>query len=105
MIELENSLLPKLTKYITFWKRYVDETICFVKRGTTEFIISVLNSFDKNIQFTFEEENDETIPFLDILISRKRNNITTTLYRKSTCNDIYLNWNAFASATWKKEGL
>ena len=39
MFELENSLLPKLTKYTTFWKRYVDETICFVKRGTTEFII------------------------------------------------------------------
>ena len=76
LIELENSLLPKLTKYITFWKRYVDDTICFVKIDTTEFIISVLNSFDINIQFTFEEENDETIPFLDILVSRKRNDIT-----------------------------
>ena len=28
--------------------------------------------------------------------------ITTTFYRKSTCNDIYLNWNAFAPATWKR---
>ena len=80
LIELENSLLPKLTKYITFWKRYVDDTICFVKIDTTEFIISVLNSFDINIQFTFEEENDETIPFLDILISMNRNDITTTVY-------------------------
>ena len=35
MIELENSLLPKLTKYITFWKRYVDDTISIVKIGTT----------------------------------------------------------------------
>ena len=91
LIELENSLLPKLTKYITLWKQYVDDTICFVKVGTTEFIISVLNSIDKNIQFTFEEENNETIPFLDILISRKRNYITTTVYQKSTCNDTYLN--------------
>ena len=91
LIELENSLLPKLTKYITLWKQYVDDTICFVKVGTTEFIISVLNSIDKNIQFTFEEENNETIPFLDILISRKRNYITATVYQKSTCNDTYLN--------------
>ena len=80
MIKLENSILPNLTKYITFWKRYVGDTICFVKLGTTEFIIYVLNSFDKNIQFTFAEENDETIPFLDILISGKRNDITTTVY-------------------------
>ena len=42
MIELEN-----LVKYITFWKQYVDDTICFVKIGTTEFIISVFNSFKK----------------------------------------------------------
>ena len=54
MVELENSLLPDLTKYITFWKRNVDDAICFVKKGTTEFIISVFNSFEKNIQFTFE---------------------------------------------------
>ena len=51
-----------------------------MKIGTTECIISVLSSFDKNIQFTFEKENDETIPFLGILISRKRNNITTKVY-------------------------
>ena len=56
MIQLENSLLPDLTNYITFWKQYVDDTICFVKTGTAEFITSVLNSFDKNIQITFEEE-------------------------------------------------
>ena len=48
MIELENLLLPNLTKHIRFWKRYVDDTISFVKIGTTEFI-SVLNSFDKKI--------------------------------------------------------
>ena len=49
MVELENSLLPNLTKYIGFWKRSVDDTIFFVKIGTTEFIISILNSFNKNL--------------------------------------------------------
>ena len=61
MIELGNSLLPNFTKYITFWKRYVDDTICFVKIDTTELIISFLNIFDKNVQFTYEEENDEIL--------------------------------------------
>ena len=69
-IELENSPLPNLTKYITFWKRYIDDKFFFMKIGTTGFIISVLNSFDKNIQFMFE--NNETIPFLDIFICRKK---------------------------------
>ena len=79
MIQLENSLLPNLTNYITFWKQYVDDTICFVKTATAEFITSVLNSFDKNIQITFEEENDETVPFLYILISTKRNTIIVSM--------------------------
>ena len=101
-IELENSLLPNLTKHIKFWKRYAHDTVCFAKIGTTEVIVSFLNSFGKNIQFTFEEENDEIIPFLDTLISKNRNDITTSVYRKLTCNDIYLNWNAFAQATWER---
>ena len=54
------------------------------------------------MQFTFEQENDETISFLDILISRKRNDITITVYRKSTCNDIHVNWNAYTPATLKR---
>ena len=65
---------------------------------TSEFIISVLNTFDKNIQYTFEE-NDEKIPFLDIWIISNRNDNTTTVCRRSACNNIYLNWNLSASAT------
>ena len=42
MMELENSLAPNMTKYIIYWKQYVDDTIYFVNIGTTEFIISVL---------------------------------------------------------------
>ena len=102
MIELEKSLLANLSKHIMLWKQYGDDINCFVKIGTTKFIISVLNSFEKNTQFTFEEGNDETIPFLDNFISRKRNDITAAVYRKSTCNVIYLNWNAFALCPWKR---
>ena len=102
MTEPENSYLPNLTKYMTFWKRYVHDTICFVKIGTTELIIFVLNSFDKHVQFMFKEENYKTIPFLDTLITRKINYITTTVYQKSTSNHIYLNWNAFAPPLWKR---
>ena len=42
---------------------------------------------------------------MDILISRKRNYITTTVYRKSSYNDIYLNWNSFARTIWKRGAL
>ena len=46
MIELKRSLIPNIRK-IKFWRRYVDDTICFVKIGSIEYIRSVLNSFHK----------------------------------------------------------
>ena len=105
MIELETSLLPRLSDYIQFWKRYVDDTICFIKIGSVNNILSVLNSFDMNIEFTYETENEGKLPFLDVILIRKGNDITTTVYRKATNNDVYLDWNAFAPNTWKRGTL
>ena len=99
MIELEKAILPELTECIKYWKRYLDDTISFVKLGTISYIITKLNSFDNNIQFTFEEEDKGALPFLDVLIRRKGNSILTTVFRTHTNNDIYLNWNTFAPDT------
>ena len=65
------------------------------------YILCSLNSFDENIQFTFKSESKGTMPFLDVLLCRNGRELTTTVYRKKTNNDIYLNWNAFATASWK----
>ena len=54
---IENSILLNLTKYITFWKLCVDDMISFLKICYIAFIISVLNSFDKNIHFKFEKKS------------------------------------------------
>ena len=31
MVELEKILMPKLDKEVTLWRRFVDDTICFLK--------------------------------------------------------------------------
>ena len=80
MIELEKVVLPELC--IRYWKRYVDDTICFVKSGTINYVITKLNSFDSNIQFTFEEEDKGALPFLDVLIQRNGDSIVTTISLK-----------------------
>ena len=49
MIELEKAVFSELTDCIKYWKRYVDDTISFVKLGTINYIITKLNSFDNNI--------------------------------------------------------
>ena len=77
----------------------------FVKIGTINYITKILNNFDPNIKFTYEVEKECKLPFLDVLLIRKGNNIITTIYRKATTNDIYLNWNLFALTTWKRGTL
>ena len=56
MVNLERSLVPKLNVYINFWKRSVDDTINFVKIGSVEYLLSVLNNFPPKIKFTYEME-------------------------------------------------
>ena len=102
MIELEKAVLPELTECFKYWRRYVDNTISFVKLGAMNYIIIKLNSFDNNIQLTFEEEDKGKLPFLDVLIQRMSNTIMTTILRKLTNDEIYLNWNVFAPDTWKR---
>ena len=92
MVELERSLLPKLSSYMTSWKRYVDDTIAYVKTDAIDHDLFILNSFHGNISFTYEREINGKISFLDILILRNGNSFETIVHRKSALNDIYLHW-------------
>ena len=50
-----------------------------------------LNSFHENIKFTYELEQDNSISFLDVLITRENyGNMETGVYRKPTHTDVYL---------------
>ena len=82
MVDLERSLVPLVTAELSFWKRYVDDTITFVKIGTVDHILSMLNNFDPNIQFTYETEHNFKLAFLDVMLYRDGENAVTTVYRK-----------------------
>ena len=91
MVELETKTIPTVTDSIFHWRRYVGDTFVFGKKGCVEHVLARLNSFHKNIQLTYELENQNNLPFLDILLIRKGTKIETAVYRKSTNNRIYLN--------------
>ena len=104
MVELENCIVPRLNSHLRFWK-HIDNTLTIVKEGSINHLLQQLNSFHPNIEFTFEIESSGRIPFIDILIIRKKNSIETTVYRKSIATGIYLNWFSFAPNTWKRGTL
>ena len=48
-----------------------------------------------------KQKKNSKLPFLDAMLCRKDNKLVCSVYRKSTNNDIYMNWNSFAPKTWK----
>ena len=97
MIELETKVMPMLIELgVIYWRRYVDDTFVLIKPGTTiTLLLTVLNSFHPNISFTFEEEKQSSLPFLDILIHRTSetgSGFKTTMYRKPTYSRLITKW-------------
>ena len=66
MVDLERNVIPKLSTHITKWKRIVDDTITYIKPSSINYVLSVLNSFHKNIKFTFEEEEGNKIKVIKL---------------------------------------
>ena len=88
MVELENTLFRTLSYRLTFWKRYIDDTNCFVREDPIEYVMSVLNGFHPSIQFTYETESNNRPSILDVLIIRNGQSFETCVYRKPTNTDI-----------------
>ena len=71
MVELESVLVPKLNDHVKKWRRFVDHTFLYDKCGLIQYALSVLNSFHDNIKFTYEQENNNSFPFLDVIFMGK----------------------------------
>ena len=62
------------------------------------FYVSNLN---KNIKFTYRKESNNSLPVLDILISRSENSFKTSVYHKPTLSGVYSNFNSFIYDQYK----
>ena len=102
---LESKLMPRLKRNgVLFWRRFVDDTFVILdKDANVDNVIEILNSFDQDIIFTCEQENNNSLPFLDILVTRKTTNkswtttssFDTTIYRKTTYTGLITKWDSF----------
>ena len=63
-------------------KRYVDDTITYIKPDFITNNIDILNKFHQNIKFTYEVQHNGKIPFLAVLSMRCNGKLKTTLFRK-----------------------
>jgi len=87
-IEKDHVKLWQDSKEISYYKRYVDDIITYnTDRINEERILLAFNNIDKNLTFNLTPENNNTINFLDLTISRKQNKLELGIYRKEMNSD------------------
>ena len=78
MVKLESVLVPKLNDDVKQLERFVNDIFVYVKRSFIEYVLSVINSLHDNIKFTYEQENNNRLPFL----TRDDEKVTAIVFRK-----------------------
>ena len=103
MIHLEKKLMKKLKKAGVIWyKRYVDDTFLIIHKNAKIYkIAKILNSLHKDIQFTSAQEQNNKLPFLDVLVRRNKKMFETSVYRKPTYTGLLLKWSSFVPKNYK----
>ena len=69
MVELEKDIIPTLSNDISLWRRYLGDTICFLKSNCINHVLQSLNTFYNNTKCKIEIEKGNKIAFLDILLT------------------------------------
>ncbi|XP_064615251.1 uncharacterized protein LOC135479358 [Liolophura sinensis] len=93
MTEFENKSLAASPIKALCWFRKVDDTfVALNKTDNRQSLLDHLNTQNNRIQFTMEQECDKTIPFLDVLISKRNDKLLTSVYRKPTHSGQYVNY-------------
>ncbi|XP_055840500.1 uncharacterized protein LOC129908179 [Episyrphus balteatus] len=88
----KEGLLPRI------WLRYVDDVFSVVKKNSVNEILNTINNRYNSIKFTYEEEDDNnSIPFLDVLCMKRNKRIEFEVFRKNTSTDRYITNDSFCS--------
>ena len=86
-----------------FWRRYVDDTFVIIKKSEVDEFHNHINNIEASIKFTIEHETNNSIPFLNVCITREASGrLNTKIYKKPTHTDRYLDFNSAHSISQKQ---
>ena len=86
-----------------YYRRYVDDVfLMFQDRSHVKKFLRYMNSRHSNIKFTVEEEQNGSLSFLDIKVTREEGKLVTSIHRKKTFSGVYVNYNSFLPRDYKR---
>ena len=94
MESLETEALSTSPHAPRFWRRYVDDIFAIIRSRSLTKFLDHLNSKKRDIiRFTYEVEEEGTLPFLDTLVIRSsEGSLESRVYRKPTHTDQLLDF-------------
>ena len=85
-----------------YYRRYVDDIfVLFRSPDHLEKFKNYLSSKYRNIRFICKKEQNNSMSFLDVLITRTSNGFKTSVYHKPTFSGVYSNFNSLISEEYK----
>ena len=92
---------PKKFKPV-FYRRYVDDTFVLCRKEEhLKLFLNYFNLCHENIKFTSEKETNNKLSFLDIEISRDKNQFITSVYCKPTFSGVFSHFDSFIPRSYK----
>jgi hypothetical protein len=103
MQKMEEKLNRFSTNKPLLWLRYVDDVFCIftISKGKIDEFHSRINKWHPNLRFTLALESDNSISFLDVLVTQDEDKLTTSLYRKPTHTGLYMLWDCNQNRRYK----
>ena len=90
----ESLAIPSSPTLFKWWFRYVDDVHSATRKDQVNKLQEHLDNIDPHIKFTIELPGTDGLPFLDTVTKPTPNSSESTVYRKPTQTDRYLDYNS-----------
>ena len=84
------------------FERYMDDIIRSIFENRIEEKVQQVNSLHENLQFTVERETDCKLAFIDMMMIRDKQKLSSTWYNKPTDTGLIMNFHALAPKRYKR---
>ena len=92
----------KIRDNAVLYSRYMDDVLRNIHRDQIDSKLVEINDLHPSLKFTLERENENRLPFLDMLIVRNDAKLTSTWYTKVTDTGLTMNYHALAPIKYKR---